>query len=57
MSDDEGNNFYENHAAMVYEMAKKERWPRSEIFEFLKNPSKFEAFVQNVRKFIAINVF
>ena len=57
MSDDEGNNFYENHAAMVYEMAKKERWPRSEIFEFLKNPSKFEAFVQNVRQFLALTCF
>ena len=57
MSDDEGNNFYENHAAMVYEMAKKERWPRSEIFEFLKNPSKFEAFVQNVSNLLANNVF
>ena len=56
MSEDEGDNFYVNHAEMVYEMARKERWPQSEIFEFLKNPSKFEAFMQNVSLFPA-NIF
>lgn len=40
---------YADLAKRIYDMAAKEGWPQSKVFDLLKNPAKMVRILENVR--------